>query len=335
MYKYAIIGFGGLGKLHLSNLAKLERERGDFSLQAICGTDANTFKENVKLNLGTVDLSDVNIDNCRFYQDYKELIEVEKPDFILSALPTYLHKEVAVYALSRGIHVFSEKPMALSVEDCEEMVRVAKENGKYLMIGQCLRFDAAYSKLKEYVDNKTFGEVYRAEFTRYSQKPSWTWNNWILDPAQSGGCILDMHIHDVDLINWIFGMPKALRSAITEKKAGREAVFTQYFYDDLLVLANADWSMTQSFPFEARCLVNFEEATLVISNGKITVYKDEESFVPELPEEDYFVKEMKAFLKMVIDGEECNITSSESVLDSVKLAMKEIEASKSGKTVVC
>lgn len=331
MYNYAIIGFGGLGKLHLSNLIQLEKERGDFRLKAICGIDSARFKESVSLNLGTVDLSDIDIDSCHFYSDYKELIEKENVDFILSTLPTYLHEEVAVYALSRGVHVFSEKPMALSVEGCEKMIQAAKENNRKLMIGQCLRFDTAYSKLKEYVDNKTFGNVYRAEFTRYSQKPTWTWNNWILDPDKSGGCILDMHIHDVDLINWIFGIPKTLRSAMTEKKVGREAIFTQYFYDNLLVLSNADWSMPQSFPFEARCLVNFENATVVITDGKVTVYQDDKSFSPELDEESYFIKEMRAFLKLVIDNEECSITSPESVLDSVKLAMMEIESSITGK----
>ncbi len=324
MYKYAIIGFGGLGKLHLSNLVKLEKERGDFKLQAICGADEKSFKENVKLNLGTVDLSDINIEECHFYSEYKELIDNEKLDFIISTLPTYLHKEAAVYALNHGVHVFSEKPMALSVEDCEEMIKAAKDNDRKLMIGQCLRFDSAFRKLKEYVENKTFGDVYRAEFTRYSQTPLWTWNNWILDPEKSGGCILDMHIHDVDLINWIFGMPKSICSAITEKKLRREGIFTQYFYDDLLVMSNADWSMPQSFPFEARCLVNFEKATVIIADGKLTVYKDDESFTEELDNEDYFVNEMKAFLGMVIDGEECEITSPESVMNSIKLAIWEI-----------
>ena len=93
MYKYAIIGFGGLGKLHLTNLLQLEQERGDFHLQAICGADPESFKESVKLNLGTVDLSEIDISDCHFYQDYKELIDTEKPDFILSTLPTFLHEE--------------------------------------------------------------------------------------------------------------------------------------------------------------------------------------------------------------------------------------------------
>lgn len=328
MYNYAIIGFGGLGKKHLSNLSLLEKERGDFRLCAICGADENSVKENVKLNLGDVDISSIDFSSCHFYQDYKELIAKEKLDFVISTLPTYLHEEVAVYALEHKIHVFSEKPMALSLESCENMINAATRNNKKLMIGQCLRFSPMYAKLKEYIDNKTFGRAYRAEFTRYSQKPLWTWNNWILDPKMSGGCALDMHVHDVDLINWFFGTPNSLYSAVTEQKAGLEAIFTQYYYDDLLVLANADWSMTQTFPFEARCLVNFTDATVVAIDDKLIVYKDDEIFEAEIPNKDFFVEEMRAFLKIVIDDEKCGITSPESVMESVRMALKEIEVAK-------
>ncbi|MBR1969795.1 MAG: Gfo/Idh/MocA family oxidoreductase [Clostridia bacterium] len=334
MYNYAIIGFGGLGKLHLSNLVKIEKERGDIKLQAICGADKQSFKENVKINLGTVDLSEIDIDNCNFYQDYKEMIDNEKIDFILSTLPTFLHKEVCIYALKKGIHVFSEKPFALTIDDCIEMIETAKQNEKKLMIGHCLRFDSAFSKLKEYVDNKTFGKVYRAEFTRYSQLPKWTWNNWVLDPLKSGGAILDLHIHDVDIINWIFGAPKSIYCTMTNNKAKQESVFAQFYYDDLLIISNADWSMTQTFPFEAKCLVNFEEATIVIKEGKLFVYKDGESFVESFENENCFMNEIRAFLELVIDNKPCDKTSPESVLESMKIAMRELDAAKSGERIV-
>jgi len=208
------------------------------------------------------------------------------------------------------------------------MIKAAKDNDRKLMIGQCLRFDPAFSKLKEYVENKTFGKVCRAEFSRYSQTPLWTWNNWILDPEKSGGCVLDMHIHDVDLINWIFGIPENISSVITGSKVERESVFSQYFYKDFLVCANADWSLSQTFPFEARCLVNFEKATVVLEDGKINVYEDEKSYTPELSGDDYFVSEMKAFLDLVTEGKESPVTSAESVMDSIKLAIKELELAK-------
>lgn len=333
MYRYAIIGFGGLGKLHLGNLIKLEKERGDIKLCALCGADPASFKSNVKLNIGDVDISSIDFSSCGFYQDYKELIDKEKPDFILSTLPTYLHEEVAVYALSHGVHVFSEKPMALSAESCRNMIDTAKKNNRALMIGQCLRFDPSYREIKKYIDEKTYGKVCRAEFTRYSQLPTWTWNNWILNPEMSGGCILDMHIHDVDLINYLFGLPASVSSVITESKVELESVFTRYFYDGFLVTSAADWSFPQSFPFTAQCLINFEKATVRLSDGKLTVYTDDSEQEVKIDAGDYYMDEIRAFLGLALDGKPCSVTSAESVSESIALALREVESAKSGKVI--
>lgn len=330
MYKYAIIGLGGLGKLHLGNLLKLEEEFGNIKLCAVCATSPKSLKSNVKLNIGNVDISSVDFSDCNFYTDYKELIENEKPDFIISALPTYMHEEASVYALQHGVHIFSEKPMALTEESCKNILDAAKETDTKLMIGQCLRFDPIFREIKKYIDTNTFGRAYRAEFSRYSQTPVWSRDNWLLDPKRSGGCLLDMHVHDVDLINYFFGLPASLDSVITEKKEKLESVFTRYFYDDLLVTASADWSFPQTFPFEQRCIIHFEKATVSVFDGKLTVYTDEESFAPSLSGEDCYIEEMRSFIKLAIDDEPCPIISPESAFNSVKLALKELESAKTG-----
>lgn len=332
MYRYAIIGVGGLGKLHMANLLQLEKERGDICLKAVCGASREDLQTKIHINLGDQDVSQFDFSNCNFYNEYKDLVDNEELDFVLCVLPTFLHEEVAVYCLNKGLHVFSEKPMALTLEGCDRMIAAAKENDRHLMIGQCLRFNPAYSALKEYINSNAFGKVYRAEFYRHSQTPMWTWNNWILDPSQSGGSILDLHIHDVDLINWYFGKPKSLRSVITEHKYKLESVSTQYFYDDLFVAAQADWSLPQTFPFEARCMINFEHATAVVQGDELFVYQDAKSFSPSFSGESHFMKEMKAFLALVIDGKPCEITSPESVRNSVQMALVEIEASRTGET---
>lgn len=336
MYRYAIIGAGGLGKVHLANLMRLAKERnGDIMLCAICGTTKEAFRESVSLNFGSVDMSAVDISDVRFYQDYKELIDAEHPDFVVSATPTFLHAEIAVYALSMGVHIYSEKPMALTVEDCDKMIAASEQTGKFLMIGQSTRFAPAYAKLKEYVQKNTFGKAYRFEFCRYSQTPLWTWNNWILDPKQSGGCVLDMHIHDVDMINWLFGMPKAVSAVGTEHKASLESVLAYYTYDGMLGTGSADWSMPQKFPFTKRFMINFEKATVEIANGKLTVHTDEESFQPILEKEEIHYQAMKTFLSVILDGaprEE--ISNCKSVRNSVAIALAEIESMKTGNQII-
>lgn len=333
MYKYAIIGFGGLGKMHLCNLHKLEKIRGDFKLSAICGTTLENAKKSVAINLGEADVSDIDFSECNFYQDYKEMLDKEELDFVFSVLPTHLHEEVAVYVLSKGIDLFSEKPMALTLESCRRIMKAARDNNKNLMIGQCLRFHPAYLKLKEYIQNNTFGRVRRAEFNRYSQMPIWTWNNWILDSEKSGGCALDMHIHDVDLMNWYFGIPNSLNSVMTEQKIKREGISTQFVYDEFVVISQADWALPQTFSFSARCRVDFENASVCIENDKITVYTDGESFSPQIGEKNVFYEEEKAFLNLVIDHKPCENISVESVYDSVKIVMNEINSAYNGEKI--
>ncbi len=335
MLRYAMIGLGGLGKKHLVNLDEIEKKRGDLRLCGLCGADKEAFTKKVALNIGDADISKVDIDSCTFYKDYKELIDKEKPDFIVSALPTYLHEEAAVYALSKGVHVFSEKPMAPTLAACENMIKAAKENERKLMIGQCLRFRPVFKKIKEFIDNETYGKVYRAEFTRYSATPKWTWNNWILDPALSGGCAIDMHIHDVDMISQLFGKPQSVFSVSTNQKAERESIFTHYYYENgPLVMANADWSMSDNYPFLEKCIINFEKATLETEGSKINIYAEgDKPLVIEDTGEDMFMLEMEAFVEMVAGGKTPKNATPESVVDSMKLVMAEIKSAETGKKV--
>jgi len=329
MKRYAIIGCGALGKWHLSSLLRLEASGADIRLAAIMGASPDSLTKKTTINIGEIDLSAYDFSNCHFYDDFRELIDREKPDFVISALPTFLHSELAIYALERGIDVFSEKPMALTLEECDAMIRAKNESGAVLMIGQCLRFDPVFRKIKEYIDTGVFGKLYRAEFSRYSKLPGWTFNNWILDPKLSGGCVFDMHIHDVDLINWLFGKPIRINAVMTEKRAERESIFAQYIYDGLLVTSAADWSMHESYPFEARSQFNFENASVVVRGSELTVYTNSGEIRPELPALDIYNEEIKAFLLATEKRCPPEEATPESVRESIALALSEIAAAHS------
>lgn len=327
MYKFALIGFGGLGKLHFKNLLQIEKERGDITLCAICGADRATLTQTSSINIGSTSLENVDFSEYRLYDTVDELLENEELDFVISALPTILHAKIAITVMEHGIDIFSEKPMALSVSDCEKMVEAAKKHKRLLMIGQCLRFDGAYQKVKEYIDSRLYGKVLRTEFTRYSPLPKWTFNNWILDRNQSGGCPLDMHIHDVDLINQYFGIPESVSSYATHNKVEFESIFTRYAYEDKIVTAAADWSFPQTYPFNARLLMLFEKATVLVNDGTLTVFKDDEKIFPEIDREDYFLKELREFIECTVSGRKSEISTGESVMNSVKIIDAELLSS--------
>ena len=157
---------------------------------------------------------------------------------------------------------------------------------------------------------------------------------WLLDPKLSGGCIFDLHIHDVDLINWLFGKPDSLNSMITNRKIEQESVCTKYIYgDDLTVVANADWSLPQEFPFKAHCMINFDDAVVIIENDKMMIYTDSGNESIEFFDNDCFMEQERAFISWVIDDVSCDIISCESIYDSVYLVTKELESAASKKSI--
>ena len=205
MIKAALIGFGGIVKgAHLPGYKTLEA-MGKVKLVAACDIRPEAFTEGVQLNIGGG--SNDGFADLHTYTDLEEMLQKEDIDLIDICLPTYLHKQYAVDMLNRGYWVLSEKPMALSFADCEEMVAAA--NGR-LMIGQCLRFSPQYLYAKDVIESGIYGKVTGATFRRLSGAPLWGWDNWFMDPSRSGGVIFDLHIHDLDIIRVLFGDPKTV-----------------------------------------------------------------------------------------------------------------------------
>ena len=157
------------------------------------------------------------------------------------------------------------------------------ESGKELMIGQCLRFYPAFDYIKEVIGKETFGKVLGAFFQRLSAPPIWGWQNWFMDPERSGGCITDLHIHDVDIIRYLFGEPKSVSCHASTSICKYDTVHTTFFYDGTPITAVGDWTLT-GMTFQASCRIDFETATVTFDGATVTVYPKDggESYTVEL-----------------------------------------------------
>ena len=328
MKNFAIIGFGGLGKTHFLNLLKIESERNDIRLSAICNADIESITKNVRINLGNVDIKDIDFSRFNLYTDYKEMVEKEKLDFVFITLPTYLHCEVALYCLEHGIDVYTEKPMAITLSQCESMMAAAKKNGRKLMVGHCLRFTGEYEFLKKLTESGKYGKVVKAEFYRRSALPTWSFDNWLLKDDKSGSCIVDMHVHDVDVMVWLFGKPDSCMTVSTHKMADYESTYSLYKCGDASVLILTDWGIHSSFPFSCGYNVTFEGAYAVCQNGKVTLYTNEGAEQVDTDSGDCFYKEVKEFIEAVADGKPFKTADVESVYKTMKVVFKEKEISK-------
>ena len=117
------------------------------------------------------------------------------------ALPTPLHPEYAIRAFEAGKHVVIEKPLALSVEESNSIINAAKVSGKFLMVAHVLRFWPEYIAIRKVLQSGRLGLPRIATAHRLSNMPQWA--TWFRDPALTGGSVLDLHIHDLDLVRWL------------------------------------------------------------------------------------------------------------------------------------
>ena len=334
MLNFAIIGYGGLGKVHCHNVATVAKRVKDVRLVAVCDVEEEAFRMQKSIHGGEESIVQ-DLSAYRLYQNVNDLLEKEQLDFVITALPTYLHEEIAVLAMKKGIHVFSEKPMAISLEQAENMLYTARENNVKLMIGHCVRYMPEYLALKNMIQSKQYGKVIKADFFRYSTTPEWSWKNWMLDISKSGGACLDLHVHDVDYINYVFGLPKAVSSHGTNYKTRYESITTVYHYDNgMLVTSNCDWAMPKGFPFTKGFTVRLEKATVVFNAQGLTLY-DTEGQVKQLdvPNESGYAEEIVDFIQCIQEDKESTVNPPEASLQSMRIALAEMEAVDTGKMV--
>ncbi|CAG7618192.1 Gfo/Idh/MocA family protein [Paenibacillus allorhizosphaerae] len=334
MLKIGLIGLGYMGRMHFSCYKKLEEASADARLTAICDGDALKFQGifaggNIQVPSGQFDFSPY-----RQYTDIDRMLEEEELDMVDIALPTYLHAEVAVKALNKGIHVLCEKPMALTSAQGEAMIRAAEQSGKKLMIAQCLRFWPEYEYLKETVESGRYGKVLGAYFFRGGHPPKWTFNDWMIKESTSGGGLLDLHIHDVDLVHWLFGKPQSVstiaRSVLPE--SAYDILSTNYLFDDNKVVnTQIDRSLGGEFGFEMAYRVNFEGGNLLFENRVLKDNpNDGKGFVPQLPAENGYYREIRYFIDAVQHDKPIERSAPHDSLMTLKIVEAEKRSADSG-----
>ncbi|MCD9021989.1 Gfo/Idh/MocA family protein [Cohnella silvisoli] len=320
MIKVGLIGLGSMGRVHLDIFARLESEGFPIKLVAIYDVDEQKFKgksqESNIVDLGTAyDLSKINT-----YTDL-ELFYQEELDMVDITLPTYLHDEFTIRSLNKGLHVLCEKPIALDSDRGAAMVEAAAATGKSLMIAHCLRFWPEYEYLKSMVDSEKYGKVRVANFYRGGNAPGWSYENWMLQVDKSGGALVDLHIHDVDMINWLFGKPEAVSALCSESY---DIVSAHFRYSDgKIIQAQADLSLPGEVGFWMSYRVHMDTATLEFQDGRLTVYPaNGQSWVYEHEGDLGYYREIKYFAERLLN-EEAVITSTPE--DSL-LALRIVEA---------
>jgi predicted dehydrogenase len=181
-----VIGAGALGQVHARNWPQVP----DAQVVAV----ADPWVERAKALAEEM--------GCPWFADYHEALKVEGLSAVSVAVPSAYHRECTVAALEAGCHVICEKPIALSLEDAREMIRVAGERGLKLALGFCKRFMGQVQTVREIIQTGQLGRpvMYRhASAIEIRPKP------WIMDRNLGGGPIFDISCHYTDQWRVIFG----------------------------------------------------------------------------------------------------------------------------------
>lgn len=261
MVNVAVVGLGFMGVTHLKAYLKLPGAR----LAAIC--DAVRIPEDgdfskISGNFGTGDPLKLDMTKVKGTKDLNEVLADPAIDLVDLCVPTSTHLKLATLALRAGKHVVCEKPMARNSAQAREILEVARQSKGYFIPAMCMRFWPGWSWLKEAIAQETYGKVKAARFRRVGEPPAWGREGYF-NGALSGGALLDLHIHDTDFVQFLFGRPKAVYSqGFTFYSGAIDHVVTQYTVaSGASVSAEGSWMMSDGFGFNMAYTVIFERAT--------------------------------------------------------------------------
>lgn len=158
---------------------------------------------------------------ARVYADYREMLRAEDLDLCDVVLPSDLHFAVGRDVLESGRHLLLEKPMALSLEHCRELIELARSRGRLLAIGHELRLSSLWGKVKELIDTGAIGEPLYALIELWRRPYRLGSGGWRYDAGRVGDWILEEPIHFFDLARWYLagaGDPVSVYAAANGKR---------------------------------------------------------------------------------------------------------------------
>ena len=255
--KIGILGAGFMGRTHALAYAKIPGV-------SVAAVSSRHLEKAEKL---------ANDVGARATTDDRSIIEDPSIVAISNTLPTPLHIEPTIAALRAGKHVLLEKPLALRAADGDALIAAANETGRTLMIAHVLRFWGEYVSLVAFVHAGKLGKPISATAVRLSQFPSWG-GGWFLDPAWSGGAVLDLCVHDFDVLNWLLGAPQSVYARGKEMRPGLwNDVHALVGYGDATGGVEGSQFMPQGYPFTSALKVLCEGGVveLVFRAGGISV----------------------------------------------------------------
>jgi predicted dehydrogenase len=332
----AVVGLGFMGVTHLRAYLDNPRAR----IVAVCDAArlpvngvlpgvAGNIKKSDDIHLGAA---------VKAFRRLDELLADPEIELVDICTPTPLHPEQVIAALKAGKHVLCEKPLARTSVSAREILEVAKVSTGMLMPAMCMRFWPGWSWLKQVVAGEKFGKVLAARFRRVSEMPGWSKQGTYAGGSDLGGALFDLHIHDTDFVNHLFGRPASVFSTGVTSPAGAiNHVVTQYnCAGGPAVHAEGSWLLAQGFNMAYTLLC--ERATLDydLARGKeamVVTVNGQSPHVMEQAGPDGYGAEINYMVNCVADRQPPEVVTAHHGVTALEICEAEEQSIRTGQVV--
>ena len=285
--KLALLGYGFMGGAHLA------------AMQRIAGVEVKSVASRTRPSAdappkGNLDLQSGPLpETVTWTPDWRAIVADPEIDAVDVCLPTDMHREVVLAALAAGKHVLSEKPMAITVADCAEILSAAQKSGRVFMVGQVLRFLYPYRYAARFLNDVGRDAVSRCVFRRSTGYPEW--GGWLAQEQRSGGAILDLLSHDLDQALHLFGVPQSFRAVSVGPVDTMRG--TLKYRSGLEVIVEGGW-FNSDVAFSASFEIETHDSLLSYRDNLLTIAQAGGKAVPvEIPEHDPYFDEIAYFIE--------------------------------------
>lgn len=260
MVRFGIIGTGGMGTGHAHTMKNVE----EAELTAVCDIDQEVC-DRVSAEF-----------EVPGFTEHEALIDSGLVDAVIVATPHYFHPPISIYAMKKGVHVLSEKPVAVTVKAADEMNRTAEETGVQFAVMYQTRTTPVYQAVRRLIEEGRLGEIYRTcridagfRSQAYYNSAGWraTWK------GEGGGVLINQAPHGIDAFTSLAGLPARV---IARTATRRHQIEVEDEASAMLEYANGaigfyHTSVTEA-PGTSYLELAGEKGKLVLQNGRLTLW---------------------------------------------------------------
>lgn len=336
--KFAVVGTGRMGLFHAKNLKTCIP---DAELVAVADMSAEVAKEAGRQT------------GVQWFSDYGKALDLPGLNAVCVVTSTDTHAQISIEAAEKGLHVFCEKPMAITLEEADRLITTVERNKVKLQVGFMRRFDAPYVYAKRRLDEGAVGKP--TVFRSISRDP-FPPPVWACEPKHGGGLQLEMHTHDYDLARWMMN-DEVVRMYVEGECLAFPEIKKQVpeFVDNTVYvlrfkkgqLGYIEGSLNAKYGYDIRAEISGTEGSILIGSPRMTdvtvctsrglsseVTYTGTSEMPHFAQRfrDAYLTEMEHFVRTIVE----DLSPSPDVTDgraALQMGLAAFESTRTGRPV--